>query len=343
MIILNNNPCKIIIYAPNVHGGGGGILLKKILYSISCCSRIVLFAHENLSIDDEQTSVEIVRVKSTVRHRLFADISLARMTRSGDCVFMFGNLPPLMRINCQVVVFLQNRYLLEKISLKLFPFRSRIRLMVERAWLFLRESNVDEFIVQTNTMKKLLQVITNKPVHVLPFVGDMNVPAENEMKKFDFIYPASGEPHKNHCTLIDAWVQLADEDIYPSLVLTLDKKKEKDLFNYVCNMVKEKQLKIILTGELTQSEVLRLYRNSGALIFPSLLESFGLPLVEAKILNLPILASELDYVRDILNPVQSFDPTSALSIARAVKRYFNIDEQVAEILTTEQFLDKISL
>jgi glycosyltransferase involved in cell wall biosynthesis len=57
------------------------------------------------------------------------------------------------------------------------------------------------------------------------------------------------------------------------------------------------------------------------LIYPSLFESFGLPLLEARQAGLPIIAAELDYVRDIVEPVVSFDPESALSIARAVMRY----------------------
>ena len=36
---------------------------------------------------------------------------------------------------------------------------------------------------------------------------------------------------------------------------------------------------------------------------------------------MPILAAERDYVRDVVAPVVSFDPESALSIARAVMRY----------------------
>jgi hypothetical protein len=51
-----------------------------------------------------------------------------------------------------------------------------------------------------------------------------------------------------------------------------------------------------------------------------------MPLIEASQAGLPVLASELDYVRDVIDPEQSFDPESAISIARAVKRFIGEDE-----------------
>jgi len=85
----------------------------------------------------------------------------------------------------------------------------------------------------------------------------------------------------------------------------------------------------------------KLYSQSGALIYPSTLESFGLPLVEARQTCLPVLASELHYVRDVLDPDQSFDPNSKVFIARAVKRFIGIAEEGAPLLDAHGFLEKI--
>jgi glycosyltransferase involved in cell wall biosynthesis len=74
------------------------------------------------------------------------------------------------------------------------------------------------------------------------------------------------------------------------------------------------------------------------LIYPSQLESFGLPLVEAVSLGLDVIASELDYVRDVVYPVQTFDPTSALSIARAVKRYCGLTDPAFQLNSPAEFL-----
>jgi glycosyltransferase involved in cell wall biosynthesis len=83
----------------------------------------------------------------------------------------------------------------------------------------------------------------------------------------------------------------------------------------------------VVTGQTTypSGEISGLDAQAKALIFPSLFESFGLPLLEAAKAGLPILASERDYVRDVVKPVASFDPESALSIARAVLRHQGLE------------------
>ena len=84
-----------------------------------------------------------------------------------------------------------------------------------------------------------------------------------------------------------------------------------------------------------------LYNHSTALIYPSLLESCGLPLVEAGQCKLPVLASELDYVRDILDPVETFDPKSAKSIARSLKRFLKIKEEKTKIVGANDFINSV--
>ena len=65
-------------------------------------------------------------------------------------------------------------------------------------------------------------------------------------------------------------------------------------------------------------------------------------MLEAKQAGLFIVAAELDYVRDSINPDQSFDPNSAVSIARAIKRSLGIFEEPAVMLSADEFLSKIT-
>jgi glycosyltransferase involved in cell wall biosynthesis len=97
-------------------------------------------------------------------------------------------------------------------------------------------------------------------------------------------------------------------------------------------------LNVTNIGFVPPLELLGHYARSRALIFPSTCESFGRPLMEAKELGLPVLASELDYVRDLLDPAQTFDPASPLSITRAVKRFLDKPEQRPPVLNATEFL-----
>jgi glycosyltransferase involved in cell wall biosynthesis len=98
-------------------------------------------------------------------------------------------------------------------------------------------------------------------------------------------------------------------------------------------------VKVTNAGGLSHHDVLELYNKSMSGIYPSTFESFGLPLIEMRQAGLPVLASELDYVRDVLDPEQSFDPESSVSIARAVKRFMGKDEQTLPIFNAKQFMD----
>jgi hypothetical protein len=52
-------------------------------------------------------------------------------------------------------------------------------------------------------------------------------------------------------------------------------------------------------------------------------------------------ASELDYVRDVLDPEQSFDPESATSIARAVKRFMGWEILPLPLLDAVEFIKHV--
>ena len=134
---------------------------------------------------------------------------------------------------------------------------------------------------------------------------------------------------------------MSKEGIRPNLAITVDKNKYKIVTSYIVKNTKLFNLNITNFGHLKSADIFKLYQKSKALIYPSKKESLGLPLIEAKKLGLHIISSELDYVRDIIDPDQTFDPNSEVSIKRAVKRYLNISENKAEILDAQFFLKKI--
>lgn len=53
-------------------------------------------------------------------------------------------------------------------------------------------------------------------------------------------------------------------------------------------------------GLLQASEVQWMYRHCDALVFPSYIETFGLPLIEAALTGMPVLAADLPYAREVL-------------------------------------------
>lgn len=343
---------RLFIHATNVHQGGGRALLQPLLTALSgSIDTVALLDSRMLTPDDMPESVRVIRVKPSVVDRFEAERWLADNVRTGDVVLCFGNLPPLYKLSGRTVVFLQNRYLIDYVRLDSFPLNIRARLGIERLWLSNRMTNADEFVVQTPTMKNLLEARTQGrvPVRVLPFMTQASGYARNvaqamaeKRETCEFLYVASGEPHKNHRRMIEAWRLLAEEGLLPSLRLTLDETRFSTLCREIEEMCQRYGLKVTNMGVLSHGDILALYKEVDALIYPSIFESFGLPLIEARQTGLPVLAAELDYVRDVLDPEQSFDPHSATSIARAVKRFMGVDELPLPLLDAKGFLDKIS-
>ncbi|MDH5632656.1 MAG: glycosyltransferase [Gammaproteobacteria bacterium] len=332
----------LLIHAPNVHVGGGLRLLRDLLAALPEDCRFLQLDERVRGRVGIPAHITVSWVAPSILARLAAEGRLRAEVEPGDTVLCFHGMPPLTRLPGTIVVFVQNRILLGRGSLAGFSAFVRFRLTVERLWCRWFRGNVDRYVVQTPSMARDLQGWHGGQVaiKVAPFIGDISKPSATAKTGPDYIYIASAEPHKNHVRLIDAWVLLAQQGLFPSLLLTVDESKTQ-LIEQIESARTEYKANIINCGSLSHDEVLQLYASAGALVYPSLSESFGLPLVEAQAFDLPIIASELDYVRDVAEPVQSFDPCSPVSIARAVRRHMAVAGQPLVIHTAAAFFREV--
>lgn len=324
----------VVLYAPNVHTGGGIVLLHALLASCPADQWHAAFL-------DERARSQLVLpagvggvhwVRPSARSRLGAEHSLQAVTRSGDTVLCFHGLAPLLPSVGRVVVFQQNRNYLGLNPLSDFAPRTALRLGFERLVARMFRRRVSEYIVQTPTMARDLarwygnrtsRGASSPVIRVLPFIDALPIAVPRVPARatgWDFIYVSDGEAHKNHRCLLQAWRLLAEQGLRPRLALTLG-PRDGVLAQEVQALRTDSGAEVHNLGHLPRERVLELYGAARALIFPSTSESFGLPLIEAQHVGLPILAPELDYVRDVCTPAQTFDPHSPVSIARAVRRF----------------------
>ena len=338
---------RVLVHAPNIHMGGGLVLLKELIATNDL--RLEWFQIDqrgkNHIILPERVMVHYV--KRSIFSRVFAEWLLWVNSTSNDVILCFNSLPPIFPVSARVVVFFQNRLLIDKVSLTEYPLFVRLRILMERLWSYCFQFRCSRYIVQTPSMAELLGkwLYHKVPISIVSFapmfMPGINSNTANKSEKFQFVYVASGESHKNHRNLVDAWCLLAAKGYKPSLALTLDQNIYKDLCDYIYQRVSMHALSISNLGELSALEVITLYKESCAMIYPSKCESFGLPLIEAKNCGLSILAPELDYVRDVVVPVETFDPNSCTSIARAVMRFLRIIDPRVNIVSAETFLDEV--
>lgn len=340
---------SLIVHAPNIHQGGGKVLLLSLLEAAARFDAVTVHIDDRLEVPEELSrSITITRIPPTISGRLLGEWILRRVAQAPDTVLCFGNLPPLFRVKSRCIVFLQNRYLVESRGLDGFSLRVRMRLMMERYWLRAFHTHAATFIVQTKSMQQLAQQTLQRPVAVMAILPDFSGIQRRKIEKdlgrtasYDFLYVASGEPHKNHVNLLEAWKLLASDGLYPSLCLTVSASDYPRLARIVEEAKSDYKLNIDNVAAYSRSDVQRLYDNARALVYPSTVESFGLPLLEARQAGLSIVAAELDYVRDLIDPEETFDPESPMSIARAVKRFLQVPEMDSAILSNETFVIRL--
>jgi len=335
---------RLLLYAPNVHTGGGFVLLQALLAAWPKERPLVAWldarARQRLVVPH---GASVHWVQALAGSRLAAEVSLASAGTAQDRVLCFHGLPPLMRNAAPVWLFQQNRNYLGQVPLAAFGWKTRQRLRFEQAvsrWL---RHRVARYWVQTPSMARAVQDWygpERADIRVLPFAPAAPGALPTADASWDFIYVADGEAHKNHRTLVEAWRLLAEQGLRPTLALTLS-GRDASLAAWVQSEATRHGLEIVNLGPRSHAEVLALYRSARALVFPSKGESFGLPLIEARQAGLPILAGELDFVRDVCEPVQTFDPGSAVSIVRAVKRFLKQAEAPLEPARASDFLQAL--
>ena len=342
---------KTIIFAPNINNGGGFTLLRCFIERFLEGDVIYFLDIRTKNYFSKKINSDIVFwVSPNIISRLSAELQLRKMVLAGDLVVLFNGLPPLLKNKGKVIGFLQNSLYFSPIKLKIGSFKTSLRILCERLILQLFFFNVDIYIVQTKSMHEMLKTFAGKmsskkiiSIKKFSFYDDSSFPSNlsvDKNLKFDFVYVADGNQHKNHTKLLDAWRLLSEEGFFPSLALTVG-ASYVDLISEIEGLILKDRLNITNFGSLPQNEVFQLYKSSAALIYPSLSESLGLPLYEAGKFGLSIVAAELDYVRDSCLPEQTFDPNSALSIARAVKRFCGINNELDKISSVENFISFI--
>jgi glycosyltransferase involved in cell wall biosynthesis len=139
----------------------------------------------------------------------------------------------------------------------------------------------------------------NKVHIVFPDVNSTSKIEETDIKVnrtfFNMFYPASNQFFKNHWVIFQA-LKLIDNKLNHKIVLYLTNKESE--FN---PMPEFRNIEIVFLGKVPFQTVMSLYQQVDCLVFPSYIETLGLPLIEAASTGLSVLAADLPYAHEVLN------------------------------------------
>lgn len=183
-------------------------------------------------------------------------------------------------------------------------------------------------IVQTEWMKKAcveMVRVDGAKIEVMPPKINIEVMKHFKPTKENlstFFYPASGVEFKNHKIIVDACLELKEAGIVNYRVVFTLKGDENKSVSALYKKVKEHDLPVDFIGSISRDAVFDYYSKS-VLVFPSYIETVGLPLIEAKMYRAPILASDCAFSHEILDgydAVQYFNPFNSGELREKISK-----------------------
>lgn len=176
--------------------------------------------------------------------------------------------------------------------------------------------------VQTEWVRKALEsCIRNKKIVKIGYPTDNNA---MEMKVFSnklnraFFYPAGPMIYKNHKVIFDAVKILHEKGYFPKVYLTLEPNDLSSVIETSMCTLDD----IIYIKQQSKEQMRELYAQT-TLIFPSYIETVGLPMVEARMAGTWIIASDCPFSHEVLDGYPNceyFDPFDASQLADCMER-----------------------
>ncbi len=283
---------------------------------------------------EESNNIKVLRypwIKKSWLHRLYFDNFVAPQLvekYNADRILSLQNvIVPKVTISQILYVhnslpFINKRFKLTESPL-LWVYQNII------SWKIIKSiKKADQVIVQTKWMKNacvskanvLPEKITIIPPAINIVINKYFEPTREHLRTF--FYPANALIYKNHKLIVDAALLLKKSGVSDYKIIFTIKGNENKHIVELYKQVKESSLPVEFIGTITQQQVFNYYRRS-VLIFPSYIETFGLPLLEAKLHQTPVLASDMPFSHEILdgyNKVRFFGVDDSVELAKMMEK-----------------------
>lgn len=334
----------IVVSAVNLNVGGTLTILRECLNYLSALAEsrdykiIAIVYDKNLALYPNIEYIEYTWPKKKWVNRLwFEYVSLNKISENIGPVYLWFSLhdtTPNVKADFQAV-YCHNPFPFYKWQFKELIFAPKIVLFSLFSKLIYKKGIHKNayVIVQQKWIKdaflKLFKLEKNKVVVALPNVLDndshlqMQNPSLEEGKSF--IYAASPNSHKNFECFCEAVAILEDQGISNFKARITITGKENAYSHWLFKKFGHLNC-LIWAGFQNRLSLFDLYAKTDCLVFPSKVETWGLPISEFASFNKYMLLSDLPFAKETAaksNKVQFFNPESPRDLAKKMLQFIN--------------------
>lgn len=142
-----------------------------------------------------------------------------------------------------------------------------------------------------------------------------------------FLIVSNRKPHKNEPLMLRAFCKA---EIDKSIHLLITGRASQEISDLICELGISDR--VHFTGRVSDCELASLYRGAVALIFVSLYEGFGLPLLEAMACGTPVLTSSSASLPEVAGSAALLvDPTRVNEVAEGMRKLLVDDKLRREL------------
>jgi hypothetical protein len=298
-----NKEKLLILNATSLYQDGGLTILKKFLK----------YNFDKIYFDTRLKNLRAI----PLLYKLYLYFYFFFFTSKKTKIIYLSGIPPVIKSKAHIICCFQNSniFFFQFNFFKWFFSKDLIRYI----FFLLFKKNVNNWLVFSPLAKFILvkNGIQKKNIKLIKIFDFKKKKKKINKKKYDFIYPASIVAPKNHLNLILALILLAKKNIYPKVLLTI--KKKEILSSILIKLIFEFKLKV--TCKYFKNSIDEAYNKSVALIYPSLNETIGIPIIESYNHNLYILTSNRIYAKQFIKPSLVFDPLDPQDISNKIEKF----------------------
>ncbi len=324
--------------------GGGWNYISRLIWALGEYDHeneyIAFVTEKSIKIVPKKQNFKIVKVRinpiSRVQRILYENtmLQLNAIKQKVDLLHWFANTMSFIRVTPGIATIYdllvyempKSFSLMQRVYIKtMIPYTVRHAVGL----LPMSRTTADNLYVILNALPNRMQVIpaiVNEAFRPATLEKIRSVKEKYELPEKFWLYVAHFYPHKNHRRLLNAYhvAKTRGVSLWPLMLRGNDQGMRNIIEEHVVRLNLENDVRFLPRFE--EEELATLYSMATALIFPSMYEGCGIPVVEAMACGCPVVAASVpSVIENAGNAAVYFNPYDEASIADAMVSFQNMD------------------